>query len=111
MSTFSIVVVILSIAAGIFLFSKCDSSLFTLRLLPYNETTAHQGKVIWVTGASTGIGAELAVDLARAGAQVIISARQEDKLKAGIYFKHALVIVLSTCNTPFYCSSHTLSLA
>ena len=80
MSTLGIVVVLLSIA--VVLFMRSDNSLLTLRLLPYNETTAHQGQIIWVTGASTGIGAGLAFDLCKAGAQVIISARQEDKLKA-----------------------------
>lgn len=37
---------------------------------------AHQGEVIWVTGASSGIGRELALRLARAGALVIASGRQ-----------------------------------
>ena len=79
MSTFGIVVVFL-LSIAVVLFMRCDNSLFTLRLLPYNETTAHAEKVIWVTGASTGIGAGLAFDLCKAGAQVILSARQEDKL-------------------------------
>ncbi|XP_072030383.1 dehydrogenase/reductase SDR family member 7-like [Amphiura filiformis] len=40
-----------------------------------------QGKVIWITGASSGIGKALALHLARKGAKLILSARNEDSLK------------------------------
>ncbi|MEM6603727.1 MAG: SDR family NAD(P)-dependent oxidoreductase, partial [Pseudomonadota bacterium] len=36
---------------------------------------------IWIIGASSGIGEALALDLSRAGAYIILSARREDKLK------------------------------
>ncbi len=39
-------------------------------------------KVVWITGASTGIGAEAAVQLAKAGVTVAISARSAEKLHA-----------------------------
>jgi short-subunit dehydrogenase len=39
-----------------------------------------QDKVIWITGASSGIGAELGKQLAKAGALLILSARSEDNL-------------------------------
>jgi dehydrogenase/reductase SDR family protein 7B len=42
---------------------------------------AVQGRVAWVTGASSGIGEELAVVLAAAGASVVLSARREDQLQ------------------------------
>lgn len=37
-------------------------------------------KIVWITGASSGIGASLAVQLAREGARLILTSRREDKL-------------------------------
>lgn len=41
-----------------------------------------KGKTAWITGASDGIGKELAIQLAKAGAQIILTARSIDKLTA-----------------------------
>ena len=50
-------------------------------LLPYDDSaTAFKGQIVWITGASSGIGAALALDLVKGGAQVIISARREKEL-------------------------------
>jgi short-subunit dehydrogenase len=40
-----------------------------------------QGKVVWVTGASSGIGEALVYELVRHGARLIISARRKDELE------------------------------
>jgi NADP-dependent 3-hydroxy acid dehydrogenase YdfG len=40
-----------------------------------------QGKRYWLVGASEGLGREVAFCLSRAGAEVIVSARSEDRLQ------------------------------
>ncbi|MEX1002037.1 MAG: SDR family oxidoreductase [Crocinitomicaceae bacterium] len=40
-----------------------------------------ENKVVWITGASSGIGAELALQLNELGAKIILSARDAQKLK------------------------------
>lgn len=41
----------------------------------------YQGKKIWITGASSGIGEALALSLSEQGAELIVSGRSEDKLQ------------------------------
>lgn len=40
------------------------------------------GQTIWIIGASSGIGAQLAIDLSKQGCQLIISARREEALQS-----------------------------
>jgi dehydrogenase/reductase SDR family member 7B len=41
----------------------------------------YKGKVIWITGASSGIGEALAQTLAKEGAIIVLSARRESELQ------------------------------
>ena len=43
--------------------------------------TKVKGKVIWVTGASSGVGEALAYELARKGAKLILSSRRKEELE------------------------------
>jgi dehydrogenase/reductase SDR family member 7B len=44
-------------------------------------TTAFRGKVVWITGASSGLGEALARRFARAGSRLILSSRRRDELE------------------------------
>lgn len=60
-------------------------------------------KVVWITGASSGIGAELAVQTAQKGARVILSSRNREQLEtvrdsAGLNAKNSLVHPLDVSN-------------
>lgn len=45
-----------------------------------NKMNTFTNKIVWVTGASSGIGIEMARQLASKGAKVVLSSRNEDKL-------------------------------
>lgn len=40
------------------------------------------GKVVWITGASSGLGAAMATEMARRGAKLVLFARRADRLEA-----------------------------
>jgi len=51
-------------------------------LLPYESIRPHlQNKVIWITGASSGIGEALTIDACKLGGKVIMTARREAELQ------------------------------
>ena len=73
-------VLLVYLAYKLFKFVKADADLTLLgcSLKP----GFFEGKVVWVTGASSGIGEELCKQLSGYGAKLILSARSRDKLEA-----------------------------
>ncbi|XP_051941939.1 dehydrogenase/reductase SDR family member 7 [Hippocampus zosterae] len=64
-----------------FFFTDADFTLLWASLLGRKSEVKLKGQVVWVTGASSGIGEELAYQLARCGSRLILSARREDELR------------------------------
>ena len=59
-----------------------DADLTTLLSERFGADVGGQlaGKVVWITGASTGIGEALALQCAKHGARIVISARRQQLL-------------------------------
>ena len=57
---------------------KCDLATAYAKLPP----SSYKGKVVWITGASSGLGAEFAKQLGALGAKLILSARTTSALEA-----------------------------
>ena len=66
-----------AILIAIFLAGDAD---LTILYAPAVPEDGFKDKVVWITGASSGIGAALAMDLVNMNAKVILSARRVDKL-------------------------------
>lgn len=74
-------VVLFALAAVFVYFQEAD---LLLMLLPYSnieKTRPFKDRVVWIVGASSGIGASLTGDMIQGGAKVIISARRANKLQ------------------------------
>lgn len=74
----ALIVTLIAVLLGIFLSNDADLPLI---LLPKPPAKVHEGKVVWIVGASSGIGAYLAEDFCREGAHVILSSRRLTQLQ------------------------------
>lgn len=61
--------------------ADADLTLLWASLTGHRPEKKLKGLVVWVTGASSGIGEELAYQLAQCGARLILSARRENELQ------------------------------
>ncbi|KAL3776955.1 hypothetical protein ACHAW5_009287 [Stephanodiscus triporus] len=60
-----------------------DGMMSSRRAFPPGSAPALEGKTAWITGASSGIGAELAIQLARAGiGRLVLSGRRRGELES-----------------------------
>ncbi|KAL2750923.1 dehydrogenase/reductase SDR family member 7 [Vespula maculifrons] len=88
-------------------FSDCNIELALLTKYGKSTNTL-KGKVVWITGASSGIGEHLAYELAKAGCKLILSARRESVLQdvkstclkenPDLEDNDILVLALDVCN-------------
>ncbi|XP_067098878.1 dehydrogenase/reductase SDR family member 7 isoform X2 [Osmerus mordax] len=63
-----------------FIFADADFTLLWASMMGSKPETELKGLVVWITGASSGIGEELAYQLAGCGSSLILSARRTDEL-------------------------------
>lgn len=71
-------IIAVTVVAAAAFFARMDSDWLSFLIPPADNFS---GQIVWITGASSGIGASLARDLARNGAQVVMSARRESALR------------------------------
>ena len=75
---------------------QCDPATFLLGAAP---RSAYAGKVVWITGASQGLGEEIALHLATLGARLILSSRREETLTK-VCEACAALVGPGTCSPP-----------
>ena len=62
-------------------FQDADFRLMIYEVLGENPTVALRGKVVLITGASSGIGEYLTYELAKCGCKLVLSARRKKELE------------------------------
>lgn len=67
---------------AIYKFSKLDCDLELLLLTKFGRSLDnYHGKVVWITGSSSGIGEELAYTLAKLGSKLVLSGTNKERLE------------------------------
>jgi len=114
LALFSIFILFVLISVVIFSFLY-DADMTTIFCEKFGRDVSKEmnGKVVWITGASTGIGAALAIEAVKKGAKIAISARREQLLESikekcvqqGGKSSDILVLPLDMCDFPSHQSS------
>ena len=65
----------------LFKFQDGDFTLLIYEKIGQDPAVALRGKVVWITGASSGIGEYLAYQLAKYGCKLVLSARRKAELE------------------------------
>lgn len=61
--------------------TDCDFKLKLYEWFGISPKSSFYGRVVWITGASSGIGESLAYELARCGSKLVLSARRKEELE------------------------------
>ena len=65
----------------LFKFQDGDFTLMIYEKIGQDPAVALRGKVVWITGASSGIGEYLAYELVKCGCKLVLSARRKAELE------------------------------
>ena len=76
---FAVVIALLSLLIA--KFQDADFTLLVYEKFGTQPETSLRGKVVWITGASSGIGEHLAYRLAKCGCKLVLSSRRKEQLE------------------------------